>query len=200
MGILSSIAVLGAMVLAGRPAVPVPLTTYTDAANGVRFQYPAVWTRSSEVVAYLPSYLTMDGSTPTAVLQFSGKGNVYEKTNFDSLSFIYLAVPGKTQAECHELGEMKDENEKPPQTVVIHGVAYRHASGGDAGMSHDLSIELYSTWRSGTCLLFEEDLRNIAPGVIDGARALTPLEFHALQRHLDRIMQSVTLNQTVRQP
>ena len=58
-------------------------------------------------------------------------------------------------------------------------------------MCHEISSEVYSTWRAGTCHLFEEDFMTLCPGVVEGTRGLTPRETRALQRHLDQIMQSV---------
>jgi hypothetical protein len=71
-------------------------------------------------------------------------------------------------------------------------MTYSHSSGGEGGMCHEISSDVYATWRAGTCYLFEEDFMTICPGVVEGTRGLTAQETRALQRHLDQIMQSVT--------
>ena len=170
-------------------ARPVALATFTDAANGVSLQYPSVWKRVAKPDAMTQPSLLMAGHKPVIDVEFSPKGNLYARTNLVALDFSYYTSPADSSAACATLGNPDSEN--PTVTAKINGVTYSHASGGQGGMCHEISSEVYSTWRAGTCHLFEEDFMTLCPGVVEGTRGLTPRETRALQRHLDQIMQSV---------
>jgi hypothetical protein len=81
-----------------------------------------------------------------------------------------------------------------PNTVTISGISYRHIKSGSAGMCHQLDADSYATFHNGRCYLFDAGTHTLCPGVVDGTRELTPTESKALARHLDSIMQSVTIN------
>ena len=59
-------------------------------------------------------------------------------------------------------------------------------------MCHEISANIYATYRNDVCHLFEQDFMTVCAGVQEGTRGLTPAETKALQHHLDAIMQSVT--------
>jgi hypothetical protein len=171
-------------------AKPVQLTTFKDASNSVSFQYPSIWKRVPKPDAMTQPSLLMAGHKPILDVEFSPKGNLYAKTNLVALDFSYYTAPAASQAACVALGNPDSEN--AAVTTHINGIPYSHASGGQGGMCHEISSEVYATWRGGICHLFEEDFMTVCPGVVDGTRALTTRETKALQRHLDAIMQSVT--------
>jgi hypothetical protein len=172
-------------------AKPIPLTTFTDAAHGVSFQYPSVWKRVAKPDAMTLPFLLMAGYKPIIDVEFSSQGNLYAKTNLVGLDFSYYTAPAESQAACAALGNI-NEGQGVPVSAEIHGVSYSHSSGGEGAACHEISSEVYATWRAGTCHLFEEDFMTICPGVVDGTHELTAQETKALQRHLDQIMQSVT--------
>ena len=118
--------------------------------------------------------LVMAGHQPIVDVEFSPQGNLYAKTNLVGLDFSYYTAPAKSQAACATLGNPDSENEAV--TAKINGIPYSHSSGGQGGMCHEISSEVYATWRAGTCHLFEEDFMTLCPGVVrrnarpDGAR------------------------------
>jgi hypothetical protein len=170
----------------------VPMKRYIDVANGVSFLYPAVW-KSVKPDEYLQSFIQGTSGQPMVEVVFSPQGNLYEKTVLSGLAFLYFVVPETSEAACLKRGDLDGAATGAAQKVVIGGVAYTHVSVGDAATSHRLSSDVYATWRRGTCYLFEEDMRTMAPGVEEGKRDLTATEVRALQRHLDAVMQSVRL-------
>jgi hypothetical protein len=171
-------------------AQPVQLTTFTDASNSVSFQYPSIWRRVPKPDAMTQPSLLMAGHKPILDVEFSPQGNLYARTNLVALDFSYYTEPAQSRAACAALGNPDSENRSV--TTTINGIPYSHRSGGEGGMCHEISSEVYATWRAGTCHLFEEDFMTLCAGVVDGTRALTPRETKALQRHLDQIMRSVT--------
>jgi hypothetical protein len=67
---------------------------------------------------------------------------------------------------------------------------YNHFSGGDAGLGHGASREIYSSFRDGHCYLFEESIHTVS---MDDPKSLSPVEWKQLHKELDRIMQSVRI-------
>jgi hypothetical protein len=187
-------AVLAATILAF--AIPgaaqqAPLSTYTNATTGVRFRYPSVWKPVSRPEAQTQPFLFDRGLQPMIDLEFSPKGNLYEKTNLVGLDFVYAAPAASSVAACYKLGEI-DSGVAQKEIVTLNDVTYQHAFGGGAGMCHQISSNIYATYRGGLCHLFEQDFMTVCAGVQEGTRGLTPMETKALQGHLDAIMQSVT--------
>jgi hypothetical protein len=168
----------------------VPLSTWTDSSTGVSFQYPVVWQKVAKPEAMTPPMLFEKGLQPLVDVEFSPKGNVYEKTNLVGLDFLYATTPSATVEACYRLGEAESGDAKK-ERVTLNGVEYQHAAGGGAATCHEISYDLYSTYRAGMCHLFEEDFMTVCAGVVDGTRGLTPAETKALQGHLDAVMQSV---------
>jgi hypothetical protein len=169
----------------------IPLSSYSNTSTGVAFQYPSVWKTVSKPDSMQQPFLFDQGLQPAVVLEFSPKGNLYEKTNLVGLDFVYATAPAASVAECYKLGEA-DSGAAEKEIITLRGVTYQRASGGDAGMCHQLSASIYATYHDGACHLFEQDFSTLCAGVQEGTRGLTSTEVDALHRHLDAIMQSVT--------
>ncbi len=175
---------------AGHPQT-VPTSGYVDAERGLSFRYPTVWTRSHSQQGYLPSaILDTPGVHGKQTVTFEPLG-VYASTNLTNLNFTYALLRNATAQTCHDAVAKNQDGTGPVTTAMVNGVAFTEISGGDAGMSHRLGITLDSTFRNGTCYLFERDEATIAPGVEPGKRTLTDMEEHALQRHLREVFESV---------
>jgi hypothetical protein len=84
-------------------------------------------------------------------------------------------------------------NGKPADPLTINGARFLHIATSDAGMCHQVSREIYGAFRGGSCFLFEAATQTFCPGVVDGTRELMPAETRALARHLDSIVQSITI-------
>jgi len=177
---------------AAKPAASdtVPLATYTDPAHGVSFRYPVVWKRVRQLDDYCQSALFSDKLRPTAAVEFTGGGNYYRNTILGSLDFQYGIVRNSSPATCRKLvDDYASAPDWPASDKMVNSIAFRHVSGGECGLGHGISWELYTTFRNGNCFVFEEDFTTARP---DNARELTPGEMKALLRHLDAIMRSVT--------
>ncbi len=177
------------------PATPPPQTVptngYADAEHGISFRYPTVWTTSHDTQGYLPSaILDTPGVHAKQTVTFAPLG-VYATTNLTNLNFTYALLRNATAQTCHDAVAKNQDSTGPVTTATVNGVPFTEISGGDAGMSHRLSITLDGTFRNGTCYLFERDEATIAPGVEQGKRTLTDAEERALQRHLRDIFQSI---------
>ena len=172
-------------------AQSVPLSLFTDPGSGVSFHYPSVWKRVARPETYIPPVVIQRGLQPAVDVEFSPQGNLYEKTNLSGLDFVYATAPTASAPECYKLGEV-DTGSVHKEVIQLRGIVYQHASGGGAGMCHEIGTQIYSTYREGVCHLFEQDIMTVCPGVQEGTRGLTATEMKALQHHLDAIMQSVT--------
>jgi hypothetical protein len=167
-----------------------PLTQYTDPAHSVTFTYPSVWKQVKEFEDYSPpAVFRATGSAnkikPAIVIQFTGAGNLYARTDLSVIAFQYGTVANSSPAACSKIAVDISE----PATTLIHGVRFRHGSESGGGAGHGIKWDVYTTYRSGVCYVFEEDFAT--DDVVDHERSLTKSEMKALHRHLDAIMQSV---------
>ena len=98
-------------------------------------------------------------------------------------------IPGSaTAADCRGTSARQDLSETPIADAVIHGIRYNHFSGGDAGLGHQASRQIYSTMRAGNCYLFEESIHTFERR---RSRSVSNAQWKHLRRELDAVMQSV---------
>jgi hypothetical protein len=179
--------------------LPGPLTHWADPATGVSLDYPTVWkrTKGSEdycpAVAFEQSRGVPEHAVPVRFAAvFSPESNVYAQTTLESLAFLFGTMPHSTPAACRQfVGDMAGA---PQNNLTIGGVPYAHSSAGECGLSHSITAEIYTTFRNGSCYVFEEDFDE-STGRLgeDGTRELTAAERRALRRHLHGILQSVRI-------
>jgi hypothetical protein len=184
--------VLLACVLATQAHAPA-LKTFHDAKYGVTFRYPTRWFSGSEVQFYLGSEileLKPDGGAkePIAKLGFvvQQTNKTYSGTNLNGVQFVYNVIPQSTTEACRK--RVQDLAENPILQTTIRGVGYNHFAGGDAGLGHQASREIYSTFQKGHCYLFEEAIHTAS---MNEVRPLDPAKLQALRNQLDAVMQSV---------
>jgi hypothetical protein len=169
--------------------VAVPMTTYTDPAGVVSFDYPIVWKVDNSAKFYIAPHILQGQASPLVQVIFSPVGNLYAKTNLGDLVFVYAKVQRQSEEACSVLavGSVPVK----PETVLINGKPFQHIDTGDAGMCHGADQHIYWTSRGGTCYLFEGDMHTSCSGAVDGQRNLTNTETRALMRHLNAIPQSI---------
>jgi hypothetical protein len=171
------------------------LKRFHDAKYGVTFRYPAGWSAGTDVQFYLGSeilQLNSDGGAgdPIAKVGFHVKqgDKKYSGTNLDGVQFVYNVIPKGAADACRK--QVEEVANNPVVQTVIHGVTYNHFSGGDAGLGHGASREIYSTLQNGDCYLFEEAIHTAS---MNETRPLDPAKLHALRKELDAVMQSVRI-------
>ncbi len=171
---------------------PSTLKTFHDAQHGVTFRYPDNWESGAAVVFYLGSeivYPKPEGGLEEPLGKVGlvvGKSGPYAGTNLNGVQFVFNLVRGLDAAGCRK--RVEDAANTPVNETVIHGVTYNHYSGGDAGLGHQASREIYSTLRGGDCYLFEETVHTFS---FEEARGLTKAQWKQLHAELDRVMESV---------
>lgn len=174
----------------------IPTQMYQDSKYGVSFRYPSIWTRISKDdqgyfgTKILGSSLGSDVEYRAAV-KFSPSGNYYEKTDLEYLSFTYAVANAVSQKACDKIAASNVDPGDHPRTIDLAGVKFTQIEGGDAGMMQSVSLIVASTYRQGTCFLFEQDEGEIAAKTRPGSRPLTALEERNLKRHLDAVLASV---------
>lgn len=174
----------------------VPMLLYQDSKYGVSFRYPSVWTRiSKDDQGYFGTKIleSSPGSDVEfrAAVKFSPSGNYYEKTDLDYLSFTYAVAKAASHKACDKIAASNVDPGDHLRTIDLAGVEFTQIEGGDAGMMKGVSLIVASTYRQGTCFLFEQDEGETSAKTKPGSRPLTPQEERNLRRHLDLIFASV---------
>lgn len=176
------------------------LKTYNDPKFGVSFRYPAVWNASPTLSFYLGTTILerphppggMDHPLMKVGFDRTSRGfaGYLHSTTLDGVEFTYLALPQTPPAACFaRLPEQDGETRK--SDVTIHGVAYKRVQGGDAGMGHSVSRNMYAADIGGTCYLFEGGIHTSTGA--DSARPLSSTRTLRLQNQLAAVMRSVTI-------
>lgn len=208
----SSVALPGAVDTADAPRAPAVaesrtdrgadnLVEYRDDAHGVSFQYPSVWRPSQTGTGDLgqPDFAQV---APKAIITqvFNSKGNYYEDTVLDSLSFSYTVQRHTSAAACAAIPGKALQNAASSSPVTYNGRQFSESHGGDAGMCHHLAATVDTTLQGIVCYIFERDTMTTCPYVKTKTtpRPLTSDEQTSLARHLDAIMKSVQISDTGR--
>jgi hypothetical protein len=171
--------------------------TFHDPKYGVSFRYPSGWSDGADVDFYLGSEI-LDvkpeggAAAPIAKVGFAVKEGDprFSHTHLSGVQFVYNVISQSTPEDCR--GRIQDLSRDPIVETVLRGVTYHHFSGGDAGLGHQASREIYATFREGRCYLFEEAIHT-ATG--ENSRALTVQQWKHLRRELDAVMQSVHIEE-----
>ncbi len=180
----------------------VPTQLYQDLKYEVSFRYPSVWTRITEDdqgyfgTKILGSSLGSNVKFRAAV-KFSPLGNYYEKTNLEYLSFTYAVANAASQKTCDKIAASNVDPGDHPRTIDLAGVGFTQIEGGDAGMMQGVSLIVASTYRQGTCFLFEQDEGELAAKTKPGSRPLTAQEERNLRRRLDAVLASVRFTRPI---
>ena len=189
---------------AGQACAQLPaLKTYRDPAHGVRFTYPAMWELSDGMSFYLGTAILTTANGPVkaiaAVGFYGGSGEGYRpcpNTNLSGIQFAYTVRSTADQASCEQIAKDNTEEaagKSPERYEVIHGVRYLHVAGGDGGLGHGVDSDIYATYRTNQCFLFEGDIHTIAPGIQDGEKLLPKRTEQKLRAQLQSVMQSVRI-------
>ena len=170
------------------------LMQFSDPGYGVTFRYPAQWNYGVGSGFYLNTSITSDANPPRgAVFVRSDEGfNPLPDTNFDGAEFVYTNRKAASIAECS--ASLHGDADRKLSARTIGNLQFVHAHAEDAGMCHQAQEDLYATYRSGTCYLFDLAVHTICPGVKDSSRAMTGSETARIQSTLEKILSSVTIS------
>ena len=171
------------------------LTTFRDAQHGLSFQYPSAWRplvpNGSMAAAQFTSTLGPALDSQAMLAEDTNLAN----TDLIGISFSWTVKEDGNAAACARLAAdaLPMGTEQPAE--LIRGVLFQHASGGDNGMCHHVSSELDTAFHAGRCYVFERDLETTCPDIKFPAKdtPLTPAQRAGLERTLDALMHSVTL-------
>jgi hypothetical protein len=186
-----SVLLLG--IIAAQAQSPV-LKTYHDAKYGVTFRYPAEW--KSGIGFYLPSPILFEpeiGQGPArAMFGFNAldEGGPYSGTDLNGVEFVYNVIPRSTATQCRKRVEGNLNSSQRRVETTLRGVTYDHFSYDGAGLGHQVTGDIYATASHGHCYLFEEAIHTIS---IDNAKFLSAAQSKQLRDQLDRVMQSVRI-------
>ncbi len=176
--------------MAASAQTPPPPQHYSDAVNGVSFDYVSPWRpldTDKDTDYMLPSIqpvraaIVLDKSDPP-----------YAGTDFAGLSFSYVIAPAKTPAACAALITQYGDTASVP-TVVINGRKFAAAEGGDAAMNHQMTERIYSTFANGRCYVFDLSLATAGFGVSDDVRQMNDSERKDAEESLDDIFGTVKI-------
>jgi hypothetical protein len=79
--------------------------------------------------------------------------------------------------------------------IVIAGVTYRRVQGGDAGLGHGATRDLYGTFREGRCYLFEGGIHTTTA---DNPKFLAGAKLRKIENQIAAVMQSVKIQRSPR--
>jgi hypothetical protein len=186
---------LGSLALGALSCPAQSLKSFHDPQTGVSFSYPAAWCNGPDVLFYLGSEITTSNETTGPVpprakvgLVADTKSGPYAGTNLNGVQFVYNEIPDTDAAACRKRVTDLADDQRPSDTVTLNGVIYAHYSGGDAGLGHGAEREIYSTYRGGQCVLFEESIHVFN---LSEVKALSSAQTAQLRRQLEAVMQSV---------
>jgi hypothetical protein len=186
-----------------------PTRTYTDAAHGVTFRTPPTWKPTTErpdtfnpsLKAVYPMLMQINDPAPT-VMFFDPSPSLYAHTSVTGLYFIYSVKLLPDAAACDKFasGLPSDETAKARQ-VTLNGIQFtaRYSDELDGNTRDGTDGTLYSTFRSGTCYLFETTatLFDRSNGSADDdykfAKTHRPIPWAAIHAHLFDIMRTVRI-------
>jgi hypothetical protein len=173
------------------------LKHFYDPQTSVSFSYPAAWSDGPDVLFYMGSAittLTADGrpAAPRAKVGFvaNTKSGPYAGTDLNGAEFIYNEIPEADAVACRKSLTSLGDDQSAQDTVTINGVTYDHNAGGEGGLGHGVSREIYATFRGGQCVLFEESIHSFDLSA-DEARQLNHEEIVQLWNQLNAVMSSV---------
>ena len=181
------------------------LKSYVDREYGVSFQYPAEWKLDNNLGFYLGTQIlpNPEGSSegpdkPRAIVGFERKlnaqGQYPDGTNLSGVEFVYLVLPQADAAHCYaRLGA--DANGWKRSQIVVAGVTYQRVQGGDAGLGHGATRDLYGTFREGRCYLFEGDIHTTTA---DNPKFLAGAKLRKIENQIAAVMQSVKIQRSPR--
>jgi hypothetical protein len=171
------------------------ITTYSDPATGVSFQYPSGWRPLTPADGIFNPEFTQNYGPAKLVETFHPKGTPYASSNLVGMTFSYTAKTGTNAADCKKVPAAINQGQTPSKTETIHGVAYTRADGGDGATCHEMSFTVDAAEVGGKCYIFERDLETECAGVHGPGTdvALTAAQQAALQKQLDEAMASVQI-------
>ncbi len=167
-----------------------PIQHYSDAANGVSFDYVSPWRPldTDKDTDYLRppiqpviAALVLDEATPP-----------YPGTDFAGLSFSYAIASATTPAACAAVITQYGDT-APGAPVTVNGVHFNFAEGGDAAMNHQVTERLYSTFANGRCYVFDLSLATAGFGAADDVRQMNDSERKDAEESLDDIFGTVRI-------
>lgn len=173
--------------------------SYVDSEYGVSFQYPAQWKQDNSLLFYLGTQILLNPDSSQgpdkarAIVGFTrtlnSQGEYPDGVNLNGVEFVYLVLPHTDQEHCYARLGQGGEGWRQSQ-VAIQGVTYRRAQGGDAGMGHGVTRDIYGAFESGRCYLFEGDIHTLTA---NNARTVTGAQLRKLQEQIVAVMQSVRI-------
>lgn len=170
------------------------LKTFHDPKYGVNFQYPAQWSSGADVQFYLGSEILEQNPDRGQVAPIAKVGFVvgeshkkFTGTNLNGLQFVYNVIQQSSRDDCRK--RVQSLSETSIGETTLRGVTYNHFSGGDAGLGHQASREVFSSFQHDRCYLFEESIHTVSMD----AKPLDPAKLKHLQKQLDAVMRSVRI-------
>lgn len=186
-----------------------PSRTYTDANHGVTFHTPPTWKPTTERLTEFdprhnvvhPMLLETDDPTPTVV--FFDTADHYAQTSVTGFYFIYSVKLLPDAPACEKLvSGLSIEEDAKPRQLTLNGIQFtaRYSDEGDPNTRRGVDGTVYSTFRSGTCYLFETTvtLCDRSNGAADDnykfAKTLRPIPWAAIHAGLLNIIRTVRIS------
>lgn len=154
------------------------------------------WTPEScsSYLAICPRSITATPSGPLhpeTVACVAYPNSAYKGTNFGGAAFsVGEVADAKTQTDCLQFDELTTDPKKA-HWQTVGGVKFRANSGGEGGLGHGLSADIYLTFHNGKCYDVEirttqTSIANFDPGTIKEFK-----DYEKVSREMRRILNSL---------
>jgi hypothetical protein len=194
-----SLLLTASMVTAAQTPSATRLKQFADADTGVSFRYPHNWQLNKAGNGSVETHFTDVKVMPrVSVYMENGKSSPYRNSTLVGAEFLYATRSIDSSEECSWLlfGEGAHANRQPPRT--IHGITFAHVKTMDAWTCHQVYEDLFSTYRNGTCHLFDLATESECFGAVDGERLLTKGEMAQIEATLNDILSTVSIDNDVK--
>lgn len=139
------------------PLTPAGWKNYTTPQYNYFIAFPSDFAFTLDYSQVKPlSYIPACDQTMVGCVYYSAAA--YKGTNFDSAGVSVNIDPTiNTEADCYNFSVATNEAQKQVADVTINGVAFKSATGGDAGAGHFAQVQVYRNFHNNQC--FELDQR-----------------------------------------
>jgi hypothetical protein len=175
------------------------LSTYSNKAYGVSFQYPSDWSlREGDQVKLSWGYSgPVEDWLPhgVKVVAVETPSDLYRGTDFGG-AFLKVSVDTTlTLLECHRSAFRDWKEVKPGEhpTVWVGENQFSEADEDDAGMGHQRTADYYHIFRNQTCYEFELGLSTNGYGDVENLKRVNGGDVFG---KLTAILATVTIRQT----
>lgn len=171
------------------------VTTFHDAETGLSFEYPSEWRPLTAAGPLAAPFFTGSLGAAKGTQAFLPAGTTLARTNLVGMSFAWTVKQHMPAAACDRVGMAALPGGTPGPPETIQGLRFLRVGGGEDEACRGRAAIIDTTSHAGRCYIFERDIQTACPvgNGSGGTVALTAAQSEEIQRQLNQVMASVTL-------